>query len=167
MASRLVTCGWRVGLFALTLRRTAFSSLLDEIVDHARGNDHGAEIDLTIAYGDDALHIGATRLQEGARDHRRLPALTLMLTPLTEAEQRVLAHLPTNFTFAAIAEECFVSRNTVKTQAISVYRKLGVSSRHTRRSSCHVPRQTDHQSSKRPNRVRVTCREGRAALTIA
>jgi LuxR family maltose regulon positive regulatory protein len=53
-----------------------------------------------------------------------------MLTPLTTAEQRVLGYLPTNLTFAAIAEGAFVSRNTVKTQAISIYRKLGVSSRH-------------------------------------
>ncbi len=38
-------------------------------------------------------------------------------------------YLPTHLTFAAIADELFVSRNTVKTQAISIYRKLDVSSR--------------------------------------
>ena len=50
-------------------------------------------------------------------------------TPLTPAEMRVLRYLPTHLTFDAIAEELFVSRNTVKTQAIAIYRKLGVSSR--------------------------------------
>jgi LuxR family maltose regulon positive regulatory protein len=50
-------------------------------------------------------------------------------TPMTPAEMRVLRYLPTHLTFAAIADELFVSRNTVKTQAISIYRKLGVSSR--------------------------------------
>jgi len=50
-------------------------------------------------------------------------------SPLTPAEMRVLRYLPTHLTFAAIANELFVSRNTVKTQAISIYRKLGVSSR--------------------------------------
>jgi LuxR family maltose regulon positive regulatory protein len=37
--------------------------------------------------------------------------------------------LTTHLTFRQIAEHFYVSRNTVKTQAISVYRKLGVSSR--------------------------------------
>ena len=53
----------------------------------------------------------------------------LLVTPMTPAEMRVLRYLPTHLTFAAIAEELFVSRNTVKTQAISIYRKLGVTSR--------------------------------------
>jgi LuxR family maltose regulon positive regulatory protein len=53
----------------------------------------------------------------------------VLVTPMTPAEMRVLRYLPTHLTFAAIADELFVSRNTVKTQAISIYRKLGVSSR--------------------------------------
>ncbi len=48
---------------------------------------------------------------------------------LTGAELRLLPLLTTHFSFREIAERLFVSRNTVKTQAISVYRKLGVSSR--------------------------------------
>jgi LuxR family maltose regulon positive regulatory protein len=42
---------------------------------------------------------------------------------------RLLPHLTTHLSFREIGELLFVSRNTVKTQAISVYRKLGVSSR--------------------------------------
>jgi LuxR family maltose regulon positive regulatory protein len=53
----------------------------------------------------------------------------LEATPLTPAEMRVLRYLPTHLSFEGIADELFVSRNTVKTQAIAVYRKLGVSSR--------------------------------------
>jgi LuxR family transcriptional regulator, maltose regulon positive regulatory protein len=53
----------------------------------------------------------------------------LEATPLTPAEMRVLRYLPTHLSFEAIADELFVSRNTVKTQAIAVYRKLGVTSR--------------------------------------
>ncbi len=37
--------------------------------------------------------------------------------------------LPTHFSFREIAERSFVSQNTVKTQAQSVHRKLGLSSR--------------------------------------
>jgi LuxR family maltose regulon positive regulatory protein len=48
---------------------------------------------------------------------------------LTTAELRVLRYLPTHLTMAEIAERLYVSRNTVKTQAIAVYRKLGTASR--------------------------------------
>lgn len=48
---------------------------------------------------------------------------------LTVAELRVVAYLPTHLTLAEIADRLFVSRNTVKTQAIAIYRKLGTSSR--------------------------------------
>jgi LuxR family maltose regulon positive regulatory protein len=50
-------------------------------------------------------------------------------TGLTRAELRLLPLLATHLSFREIAEQLFVSRNTIKTQAISVYRKLGVSSR--------------------------------------
>jgi LuxR family maltose regulon positive regulatory protein len=48
---------------------------------------------------------------------------------LTAAELRLLPFLTTHLTFREIGERLFVSRNTVKTQAISIYRKLGASSR--------------------------------------
>ena len=48
---------------------------------------------------------------------------------LTPAELRLLPLLSTHLSFREIGERLFVSRNTIKTQAISVYRKLGVSSR--------------------------------------
>jgi LuxR family maltose regulon positive regulatory protein len=48
---------------------------------------------------------------------------------LTAAELRLLPFLTTHLSFREIAERLFVSRNTVKSQAISVYRKLDASSR--------------------------------------
>jgi LuxR family transcriptional regulator, maltose regulon positive regulatory protein len=48
---------------------------------------------------------------------------------LTTAELRLLPLLATHLTFREIGERLYISQNTVKTQAISVYRKLGVSSR--------------------------------------
>jgi LuxR family maltose regulon positive regulatory protein len=48
---------------------------------------------------------------------------------LTAAELRLLPYLTTHLSFREIAERLFVSRNTVKSQAISVYRKLDASSR--------------------------------------
>jgi LuxR family maltose regulon positive regulatory protein len=51
------------------------------------------------------------------------------VSALTAAELRLLAMLATHLSFPEIAEEMFLSRNTIKTQAKSIYRKLGVSSR--------------------------------------
>lgn len=48
---------------------------------------------------------------------------------LTPAELRVLHYLPTYMTFEEISRDLNVSHATVKTQAIAVYRKLGVKSR--------------------------------------
>jgi LuxR family maltose regulon positive regulatory protein len=48
---------------------------------------------------------------------------------LTAAELRLLPFLATHLTFPEIAGRLFISRNTVKTEAVAVYRKLGVASR--------------------------------------
>jgi LuxR family transcriptional regulator, maltose regulon positive regulatory protein len=51
------------------------------------------------------------------------------VSALTTAELRLLPLLPTHLTFREIGQRLYVSPHTVKTQALSVYRKLGVSSR--------------------------------------
>jgi LuxR family maltose regulon positive regulatory protein len=48
---------------------------------------------------------------------------------LTAAELRLLPLLPTYMTFGEIAAELFLSPHTIKTQAKSIYRKLGASTR--------------------------------------
>ncbi len=48
---------------------------------------------------------------------------------LTAAEMRLMPYLPTHLSFREIGDQLHLSRNTIKTQAISVYRKLGVSTR--------------------------------------
>lgn len=57
------------------------------------------------------------------------PTMPAGATPLTTSELRVLQYLPSHLALKEIAQRCFVSPNTVKTQVQSVYRKLGVSSR--------------------------------------
>jgi LuxR family transcriptional regulator, maltose regulon positive regulatory protein len=103
---------------------------------------------LRIALGD---AVGArTLLEEVDQILRRVPELGVLigqteelraqiaslgslsgdLTPLlTEAELRVLPLLATHLTIAEIAERQYVSRATIKTQAISIYRKLDVTKR--------------------------------------
>ncbi|MGB3356905.1 MAG: AAA family ATPase [Mycobacterium sp.] len=49
--------------------------------------------------------------------------------PLTAAELRLLPYLATHFSLQRIADELVVGRETTKSQATSIYRKLGVKSR--------------------------------------
>ena len=63
----------------------------------------------------------ATRVREKLRPGPAGPAGLL-----TEREQEVLAELPSMRTAAEIADDLFVSTNTVKTHMRSIYRKLGV-----------------------------------------
>ena len=72
-------------------------------------------------------------VQRSAELDRRTRALAepegRWATSLTPAERRLLPLLATHLSFREIGERLYVSRNTVKTQAIAVYRKFGVTSR--------------------------------------
>jgi LuxR family maltose regulon positive regulatory protein len=73
-------------------------------------------------------------LVSAARDlDERVSQVTLArptgASSLTTAEIRLVPLLPTRLTYSEIGESLFISRHTVKTQASSIYRKLGVSSR--------------------------------------
>ena len=59
----------------------------------------------------------------------KIKAVAVSASSLTAAELRLLPLLPTHLSFREMGERLHVSTNTVKTQAYSVYRKLGVSSR--------------------------------------
>lgn len=58
-----------------------------------------------------------------------LPAGQVGASSLTKAELRLLPLLVTHLTYPELGDRLFVSRHTIKTQAMSIYRKLGVSSR--------------------------------------
>jgi LuxR family transcriptional regulator, maltose regulon positive regulatory protein len=49
--------------------------------------------------------------------------------PLSTAELRLVPLLATHLTFREVGQRLYISQHTVKTQALSIYRKLGVSSR--------------------------------------
>jgi LuxR family maltose regulon positive regulatory protein len=77
---------------------------------------------------------GASRVAEQVAAVRRAVATrdrsqSFGPSSLTTAERRVLQLLPTHLTVAEIADRLYVSRNTVKSQTIAIYRKLGTSSR--------------------------------------
>jgi LuxR family maltose regulon positive regulatory protein len=64
-----------------------------------------------------------------AVDQALAQSMVAEASTLTTAELRVLHLLPTHKSLAQIADELFVSRNTVKSQAAAIYRKLGAKSR--------------------------------------
>ncbi len=57
------------------------------------------------------------------------PVAPPLAEPLTRRELVVLGHLSDDVTLEEIASTLFVTRNTVKSQVRSLYRKIGVSSR--------------------------------------
>jgi LuxR family transcriptional regulator, maltose regulon positive regulatory protein len=74
-----------------------------------------------------------TLVHEARELHARLSAergpAARGVSSLTTAELRVLPMLATHLSFPEIGAEMFLSPNTVKSQAMSIYRKLGASSR--------------------------------------
>jgi ATP/maltotriose-dependent transcriptional regulator MalT len=73
---------------------------------------------------------------------------------LTTAELRILPLLATHLTFREIAERLYLSPYTVKTQALSVYRKFGVSSRSAAIDRAHGVGVLGHRSSSDATRAR-------------
>jgi LuxR family maltose regulon positive regulatory protein len=72
----------------------------------------------------------ASRLHSKWRLAEEIPlATTAGPSAISPAELRVIQLLPTHLSFREIGHALYLSRNTVKTQAIAAYRKLGVNSR--------------------------------------
>jgi LuxR family maltose regulon positive regulatory protein len=87
------------------------------------------EID-AILHGQPRLGVLVEQARELSRDVDAMgEPLRGSRARLTPAELRLLPLLATHLSFREIAEQLEVSRNTVKTQAISIYRKLGVNGR--------------------------------------
>jgi LuxR family maltose regulon positive regulatory protein len=110
--TRLELARVHVGLSDIGGARTLLAEV-DEILAHRP--DLGV---LTTQAAELRTHIGSVR-------SGRSPGPSTM----TAAELRLLTFLPTHLSFREIGARLFVSPNTVKTQAISIYRKLGVSAR--------------------------------------
>ncbi|MAT04937.1 MAG: hypothetical protein CL424_07840 [Acidimicrobiaceae bacterium] len=115
---------WFHGFTLVPLAEAAL--LIDDVATSRRSLDQ-AEAKLAHDRPDHGLapHIEAVRRRVEAAETsagRRAAALTI-------AELNVLRYLPTNLSLADIADELFVSRNTVKSQTAAIYRKLGTTSR--------------------------------------
>ncbi len=115
---------WFNILGLLTLAR---ASLLVDDVTTARELLQQLERKMEIQDGTTPLAAHVEALHD--RVHAASDASAARSGSLTAAELRVLQYLPTNLCLADIATRLYVSRNTVKTHAAAIYRKLGASSR--------------------------------------
>lgn len=73
-----------------------------------------------------ALEAEARQLRDQVASHL---GATSGATALTDAELRLVPWLATHLSFREIGERLYISPNTVKTEALAIYRKLGASSR--------------------------------------
>ena len=74
---------------------------------------------------------GSTACDDPRRRHgiSRRPPVPALIEPLTERERDVLRFLPSRLTVREIADELYISVNTLKFHLRAIYRKLGVNSR--------------------------------------
>ncbi len=115
------------------LRALTLSVICRAAVQLGNGNDARVHLEAARAAWPAGRHDAAgliSELDTVAATLDAFPAVTLdRAGHLTPAELRVLRLLPTHLSFREIGEHLFLSRHTVKTEAISTYRKLGVTSR--------------------------------------
>ena len=77
----------------------------------------------------DAPQAWMDRLRRAALPGVEVDGSVVGLEPLTDREQQVLRLLPSRLTLREIADELFVSQNTLKFHLRLIYRKLGVNGR--------------------------------------
>ncbi|MDJ0954412.1 MAG: LuxR C-terminal-related transcriptional regulator, partial [Acidimicrobiia bacterium] len=73
--------------------------------------------------------VAAAERKLALRQPRQETAGTVHIEPLTDRELEVLRLLRSDLSLREIANELFISHNTIKSYTQSIYRKLGVSSR--------------------------------------
>jgi len=102
------------------------AALRQGIAQLLSGDPEGAETFLEQAISSGEEVGAALRSQLAKESAAGVPGAS----SLTAAELRVLPLLATHLSFPEIGTEMFLSPHTVKSQAMSIYRKLGASSRH-------------------------------------
>ena len=115
---------WFNILGLLTLARA--SLLVDDV---AGAGDLLHQLERKMASQDETTSLAAQVEALHDRVHAAGDVFAARDALLTAAELRVVQYLPTNLSLADIATRLYVSRNTVKSHAASIYRKLGVGSR--------------------------------------
>ncbi|MEI2670546.1 MAG: LuxR C-terminal-related transcriptional regulator [Marmoricola sp.] len=94
-------------------------------------NEHGVRLIQSLVPRADLLAVAAQAGIELPSNVNHADPLASLRAPaqLTEREQVLLEHLATGALLREIADAEFVTLSTIKSQAASLYRKLGVNSR--------------------------------------
>lgn len=100
---------------------------------HAEGDDLLSRASRLLATCHDPGVVGSrlarVRARHGLADRAEASAPTELVEQLTDRELAVLHHLPSRLSQREIAEELYVSLNTVKTHCRAIFRKLAVGDR--------------------------------------
>jgi LuxR family maltose regulon positive regulatory protein len=107
----------------------ALSSATLRLGDHVAARMFLGEAESLLAKHPDAVRYHAQLADLAERLHAARHVLPSGPSSLTIAELRVLHYLPTNLTHQEIGNRLYVSRNTSKSHAAAIYRKLSVTSR--------------------------------------
>jgi LuxR family maltose regulon positive regulatory protein len=100
------------------------------LADHAAARHHLELAEHLLPAEPDALLLHNWANQLGDQLEKLVSRQDQLRTfGITTAELRVLEQLATHRSFDEIGRQLYISRNTVKTHAISIYRRLGVSGR--------------------------------------
>jgi LuxR family transcriptional regulator, maltose regulon positive regulatory protein len=123
---------WYVAEVRIVLARVALR--LSDVVGARALVERAA---LAVQSTPDAPVLGAWLADASAQVGAYSTSAIVAPAPLTTAELRILALLPTHLSFREMGSQLYVSPNTVKTQAQAVYRKLDASSRSEAVSRAH------------------------------
>ena len=111
-------------------------TLAELLVDERRSDEatvyfqRGADLAARVPYVPRQEQLRAVRERLDGVDRRGRTSTRGMVEQLTGRELSVLRLLPSNLTPREIAVELYLSLNTIKSHTRSIYRKLGVQSRH-------------------------------------
>ncbi len=112
----------------------AHLTLAELLLDHGRPDDAAAQLNIAEPLVARVRHVPRERQADAVR--RRLDSSTPrrlapeLVEQLTGREMSVLRLLPSTLSPREIAKELYLSPNTIKTHSRSLYRKLGVNTRH-------------------------------------
>jgi LuxR family maltose regulon positive regulatory protein len=127
-ALRLVSRSTMVPSWTLVFGRLSLAQVFQALgdVDRSSALVHEAERQYGRAARAPAVDRAFAEIAERIRSVRNAG---LSCEVLSTAELRLLQHLPTHLSYPQIANELSLSKHTVKTQGMAIYRKLGVNTR--------------------------------------
>jgi ATP/maltotriose-dependent transcriptional regulator MalT len=109
---------------------TPMTALLSQVVEHtAPGDSIRRYAERLLAAFPERLEAGSLRLKYTVQASGLKPQVSLLVEPLSNRELEILSLIAQGLTNSEIAQQIFISAQTVKVHARNIYGKLGVNSR--------------------------------------